>query len=71
MIMCEICGQYFCYPSCPFFDGTSAELGKRLFRCALCKENIYETDDYTIYNGKAYCSVCSREGKMNGGQKNA
>lgn len=58
MLMCKICGQYFCYPSCPSFEGDSAEFGKRLFRCAVCGENIYETDDYTINKGRAYCATC-------------
>ena len=53
--MCEICGQYFCYPSCPAYDGRSAELGKYLFRCAKCGERMFEADNYTIYNGKPFC----------------
>lgn len=67
--MCEICGQYFCYPSCPFFDGTSAELGRRLFSCAMCGKNIYEVDDYTIYKGRTFCSVCVKKMEESGASK--
>ena len=62
--MCEICGQYFCYPSCPAYDGRSAELGKYLFRCAKCGERMFEADNYTIYNGKPFCDDCAD--KMSG-----
>ena len=69
--MCEICGQYFCYPSCPSFMGVSAELGNKLFRCAACGENVYEADDYKIDKGRAYCSVCAREVENRNGAKDS
>ena len=56
--MCEICGQYFCYPSCPSFVGNSAELGASIFRCSVCSSRIFESDDYTVYNGKVVCENC-------------
>ena len=57
--MCDVCGQYFCYPSCPSFEGISAELGKRLFKCSGCGCGLFEADDYTIYKGKAFCEDCA------------
>ena len=58
--MCEICGGYFCYPSCPSYDGDSAELGKRLFWCSSCECAIHEADDYTVDGNDVYCAECAR-----------
>ncbi len=69
MLMCGFCGQYFCYPSCPSFTGESAELGRRLFRCADCGESIYEADNYSIYNGRPFCEDCANKGAENGEEK--
>ena len=51
--------------------GVSAELGKKLFRCAACGENVYEADDYKIDKGRAYCSVCAREVENRSGAKDS
>ena len=59
--MCDICGGYFCYPSCPSYNGDSAEFGKRLFLCSRCGRSIYEIDDYTKDEDNVYCEECSQE----------
>ena len=69
MLMCQNCGQYFCYPSCPSFVGLSAELGRRLFRCFSCGESIFEADDYSIYNGVAFCAECAERREEKEGDK--
>ena len=56
--MCEICGQYFCYPSCPSFVGKSAELGDVLFKCSFCGKRLFFADSYTIYGGRVVCESC-------------
>ena len=61
--MCQTCGQYFCYPSCPSFVGISAELGRRLFRCSGCGESLFEADDFMIYKGRPFCSSCAKGGE--------
>ena len=61
MIMCEICGQYFCYPSCPSFDGRSSELGRYMFRCSGCGKRLFLADDYVIYNGRSFCECCAKK----------
>ena len=76
--MCAICRRYLCPSVCPSFMGESAELGKRLFKCAVCNEWIYEDDEFVINYGKPYCKTCEeigagveneqieREGAVNG-----
>lgn len=62
--MCEVCGQYFCYPSCPSYEGESAELGSPLFRCVKCGMRLFRSDNYTIYNGRFFCEECLK--RVNG-----
>ena len=59
--MCEICGGYFCYPSCPSYDGDNAELGRRLYWCSSCGCSIHEADRYTVDGDNVYCEDCTRE----------
>ena len=61
--MCKMCRRYKCPPTCPAFVGESAELGKRMLKCALCGGAIYENDRYTVYYGKPYCERCVEVGK--------
>ena len=56
--MCSICGGYFCYPSCPSYNGDSAELGRRLFYCSSCGRAIHEMDDYAVDGEQVYCTAC-------------
>ena len=59
--MCDICGGYFCYPSCPSYNGDSAEFGRRLFCCSQCGCSIYEADEYTVDEDNVYCEECLQE----------
>ena len=56
--MCRICGKYKCPPSCPSYEGDSAERGKKVGNCGLCGDSLCE-DDYINYSyGKPYCIDC-------------
>ncbi|MBE6531877.1 MAG: hypothetical protein E7679_07340 [Ruminococcaceae bacterium] len=56
--MCRICGKYICPPSCPSYDGESAEMGKMIGRCSECGVRLCEYDDIVYSYGKPYCVDC-------------
>ena len=56
--MCKICRKYKCPPSCPSYDGESAERGKRVGECALCGTTLCEYDYIEYTYGKPYCYEC-------------
>ena len=56
--MCRICRKYKCPPSCPEYDGESAERGVRIGYCALCGAALCELDYVEYSYGKPYCYDC-------------
>ena len=56
--MCEICKKYICPPSCPSYDGSSAEHGKRIAVCSICAESIYRDDRYFASSRVVLCARC-------------
>ena len=56
--MCDICKKFICPPACPSYDGRSAEHGKRIAVCAICKEPIYLGDLYFASTKLILCSRC-------------
>lgn len=57
--MCEICRKYRCPPSCPSYEGRSAEFGWRLAVCRICGRSLYEGDVIREYAGRAVCGECA------------
>jgi hypothetical protein len=55
--MCDICKKFICPPACPSYDGRSAEHGKRIADCAICKEPIYLGD---LCFARTKLVLCSR-----------
>ena len=56
--MCQICRKYKCPPSCPSYDGESAERGVRVAFCAACGSSLCEYDYIEYSYGKPYCCDC-------------
>ena len=59
--MCRICGKYKCPPSCPEYEGESAERGKRVGVCHICGVGLCEYDDIVYSYGKPYCMACYKD----------
>ena len=56
--MCLICGKYKCPPTCPEYEGESAERGRAVGLCSVCGSVICEYDDMEFSYGKPYCIDC-------------
>ena len=58
--MCEICRRFICPPTCPSYEGRSAEYGRRRGVCRRCGEELYRSDE--IFGGRlCLCRSCFRE----------
>ena len=55
-MMCEICLQNPCHPRCPNADSITP-----FAICWICGFEIYEGDEYFMYDNKKVCSECVKE----------
>ena len=52
--MCDICRRYRCPPGCP----NNTEEEKIFDYCSLCREPIYDGEDYYCIDDNAFCEEC-------------
>lgn len=55
IVICEVCGSYFCPSACPNFKS------KPKVTCSCCDVGIEAGESYYLLNEKALCTDCARE----------
>ena len=57
--MCEECGRRRCVAACPGFLGQSADMGRIVGTCSVCKAILYSRDLYFRVGGALRCESCA------------
>lgn len=62
--MCDICGRYFCPPSCPGNDGYDLLRGAPRGNCLFCGSELYAGDRVYERDGKVLCLECAENADL-------
>ena len=59
--MSQYCYKYRCPPSCPSYDGVSAEYGRPIGVCARCGEHVYRHERFERMQASLLCANCAKD----------